>query len=259
MLDDFEREIKSHEELFGKPIDASERRLMLSAPWPRNVLAGMLAPRQRPSLLGTLTRSRTSLLGRPSDLDSRSLRSVPSRRRSISPLSDASFRLDSKSLHERPLTVYAPKTYDNYSVKSLDLSKAMRPIMAFDVDFDDVESPPSSLRDKSLEPMMGPKEKSSYSSVSNINKSGSTMIKISNEPVKNNSGNTVSNRLTADSEKFTSVIVINDIDNGSSEIESTYFGANDANGSVITSSNSKDPVVRLNPRTSNKSVGGSEV
>ncbi|GBP32649.1 hypothetical protein EVAR_16811_1 [Eumeta japonica] len=81
LLQAFSKQLDDHEKKFGKKIP--DRTKFLDAPWPKNVLHHVLAVhQQRNSLIGSLSRSRTSLhlLG---------VSSTPTmeRRRSISPVS----------------------------------------------------------------------------------------------------------------------------------------------------------------------------
>jgi hypothetical protein len=79
LIKSFVKHLDDHEKKFGKPIE--DRSLYLDAPWPKNVLQHVLsAYNERHSLIGSLTRSRTSL-------NFLSAANTPSldRRRSISP------------------------------------------------------------------------------------------------------------------------------------------------------------------------------
>ncbi|KAL4714280.1 hypothetical protein ACJJTC_009632 [Scirpophaga incertulas] len=82
LLKIFEKHLDDHEQKFGIPIE--DRRQYLEAPWPQNVLKNLLASyNQRNSLIGSLSRSRTSL-------NFLSAANTPNmdRRRSISPNSE---------------------------------------------------------------------------------------------------------------------------------------------------------------------------
>ncbi|RVE44508.1 hypothetical protein evm_010837 [Chilo suppressalis] len=89
----FEKNLLDHENKFGMPI--KDKSIYLDAPWPKNVLQHVLsAYHQRNSLMGSLSRSRTSL-------NFLSAANTPNmdRRRSISPINSRETKSAASSAH----------------------------------------------------------------------------------------------------------------------------------------------------------------
>ncbi|XP_077298165.1 sterile20-like kinase [Arctopsyche grandis] len=195
VLVNFEDQLKQHESKFNCFIE--DKSTYLEFEWPRNVLSFMLTPRPRQSILGTLTRSRTTLyLQSPRDSTSTVLSG--SRRRSISPdsalateIPDEVF-LTHKAGRETP-KVSSRSRMSLFSGAVADTKKTT-PIMAFG---DDVSNKETQSRDKDKHNNANRKSKF-IEAYDDINKSDQN-------------------------EKLMSV-VININENKSHNIEETYFG-----------------------------------
>lgn len=129
--------MKQHENKFNTTVE--DISSFLDCEWPKNVLTFMLTPRPRQTILGTLTRSRTTLYV-PSARDSLISASSGSRRRSISPdsvrsdeISDEVF-LRHKPSRETPKT-FARSRLSLFSGTATVEAKKTVPIMAFEDEY----------------------------------------------------------------------------------------------------------------------------
>lgn len=191
----FGEQLKEHESKFMCVIE--DKSTYLEFEWPRNVLSFMLTPRPRQSILGTLTRSRTTLYV-PSPRDSGATVSISSRRRSISPesvltteISDEVF-LRHKPGRETP-KMFARSRISLFSGVVADTKKTT-PIMAFG---DNVSYKETQSRNKDKRDIINRKSK---------------FIEAYDDSKKSDQ-----------SEKLMSV-VININENKSHRIEETYYG-----------------------------------
>lgn len=129
--------MKQHETKFDSPVE--DISSFLNFEWPKNVLAFMLTPRPRQSILGTLTRSRTTLYV-PSARDSLISASSGSRRRSISPDSVRSEEISDEVFLRHKPSRDAPKSFTRSRLSlfsgtaTVDAKKTV-PIMAFEEEY----------------------------------------------------------------------------------------------------------------------------
>lgn len=130
-MEEFERQLTEHETQFSVKIE--DKMNIVKAEWPKNVLSYMLTPRPKQSLLGTLTRSRTTLYV-PSKRD---FESSPSdvRKRSLSPGSVKSDHMSDEVFLRHKPEKETPKMFSRsrlslFSGATVD-AKRTAPIMAF--------------------------------------------------------------------------------------------------------------------------------